>query len=76
MPPHEEPRYTIRSRLFEFGLIWGAFDYHTISSDVIFLPTFLASAFHESGHPIMKYASIPPPHEWEFVTCLGTHFEE
>jgi len=23
MPPHEEPRYTIRSRLFEFGLIRG-----------------------------------------------------
>jgi len=29
----------------------------------------------------MKYVSIPPPHEWEFykqefVTCLGTPFEE
>jgi len=80
-PPHEEPRYTIRSRLFEFGLIWRAFDYHMISSDVIFLPTSLALAFHESGHPTMKYASVPPPHEWEFyeqefITCLGTPFEE
>jgi len=65
-PPHEEPRYTIRSRLFEFRLIWGAFDYHTISSDVIFLPTSLALAFHKSGHPTMKYVSVPPPHEWEF----------
>jgi len=61
MPPHEEPRYTIGSRLFEFGLIRGAFDYHTISLDVIFLPTSLASAFHKSGHPTMKYASVHPP---------------
>jgi len=80
-PPHEEPRYTIGSQLFEFGLIWGAFDYHMISLDVIFLSTSLASAFHESGHPTMKYVSVPPPHEWEFyeqqfVTCLGTPFEE
>ena len=29
---HEEPRYTIRSRLFECGLIWGAFNYHTMIS--------------------------------------------
>jgi len=57
MPLHEELRYTIRSRLFEFGLIWGAFDYHTISSDVIFLPTSLASAFHESGHPTTNGSS-------------------
>jgi len=63
MLPHEEPRYTIGSWLFEFGLIWGAFNYHMISSDVIFLPISLASAFHESGHPTMKYASIPPPHK-------------
>jgi hypothetical protein len=80
-PPHEEPRYTIGSLLFEFGLIRGGFDYHTISSDVVFLPTSLASAFHESGHPTMKYASVPPPHEWEFyegelLTCLGTPLEE
>jgi len=81
MPPHEEPRYTIRSQLFEFGLIRGPFDYHTISLDVIFLLTSLASAFHESGHPTMKYMSVPPPHKWEFyeqefITCLGTPFEE
>jgi len=81
MPLHEELRYTITSRLFEFGLIQGAFDYHMISSDVIFLPISLALAFHESGHPTMKYASVPPPHEWEFyeqefVMCLGTPFEE
>jgi len=29
----------------------------------------------------MKYASVPPPHKWEFyeqefITCLGTPFEE
>ena len=57
------------------------FDYHMISFHVIFLPTSLASAFHESGHPTIKNTTFPPPHEWEFykeefVTCLGTSYEE
>jgi transcription antitermination factor NusG len=79
--PHEEPRFTIGSLRFECGLLRKDFDYHTISSHVVFLPTSLASAFHESGHPTVKNATFPPPHEWEFyegelVTCLGTSHQE
>ena len=78
---HEEQRFTIRTQLFEFGLLRKDFDYHTISSHFIFIPTSLASAFHESGHPTVKNATLPPPNEWEFyegelVTCPGTSYEE
>jgi len=81
MPPHEELRFTIRTLLFECGLLWKDFNYHMISSRVIFLPTSLASAFHKSGHPNLKNMTFPPPHEWEFyeeklVTCLGTSCQE
>jgi len=73
---HEELRFTIGTLLFECGLLQKDFDYHMISSHIIFLPTSLASAFHESGHPNLKNMTFSPPHEWKFyeeelVTCLG-----
>ena len=79
--PHEEPRFTVGTLLFECRLLWKDFDYHMISSHVIFLPTSLASAFHESGHPTIKNVTFPPPHKWkfyeeEFIMCLGTSYEE
>jgi len=78
---HEELRFTIGTLLFECGLLQKDFDYHMISFHVIFLPTSLASAFHESGHPNLKNMTFPPPHKWEFyeeelVTCLGTSHQE
>jgi len=81
MLPHEELRFTIGTLLFECGLLQKDFDYHTISSCIIFLLTSLESAFYESGHPNLKNVTFPPPHEWEFykeelVTCLGTSHQE
>ena len=81
MPLYKELRFTIRSLLFEYRLLWKDFDYYMISLHFTFLSTSLASVFYKSSHPTMKNVTLLPSNKWEFheeklVTCLDTSHEK
>ena len=50
---------------FDHGLLLKDFDYHSISSHNVLMPSFLLALFHASEHLAVTEATFPLPHEWE-----------
>jgi len=60
------PFILIPDFFFDHGLLLKNFDYHSISSDDIFIHYSLSFLFRASGHLAMTEASFPPLLEWGF----------
>ncbi|KAF8799587.1 hypothetical protein BYT27DRAFT_7120230, partial [Phlegmacium glaucopus] len=56
--------YTVGGSTFEHGLIRKKYDLHSLSSDVLDIPSHLFSLFQSSEHPTILVSAFPRPQEW------------
>ena len=58
--------YTYMGHAFEHGLIRKRFDFHSLKSTPIDMPSRLFFLFKQSKHPLILASTIPRPQEWVF----------
>ena len=67
VPVHQaDSRYICNNIVFEHGLILKTFDLHSISSNLVYIPTHLFSLLQHSCHPCLLTSNFPRPLEWVF----------
>jgi hypothetical protein len=58
--------YSCGGMTFEHGLVRKSYDYHSISSTVISIPSINFTLYMLSDHPTVRSSTFPKPTEWIF----------